>query len=99
MNGPHTLAGLRRIGEGWMIQRTQQEFRYLVELVEEGKRQGSISSDAVSGDIAWTMLLHAWGGDIARLVGVDEFIAERASERILQRALDSYEAARPGPGG
>ena len=81
----------------WMVQRTQQEFRYLVELAEEAKRGGSIASEAQSGDIAWTLMLHAWGEDIARLVGVDEFITEGASNRILRRALDSY-AAGPSEG-
>ena len=74
----------------WMVDRTHHEFRHLVDLVEEGKRQGSIDAEADSGDIAWTLLLHAWGEDIARLVGVDEFITEGASTRILRRALDSY---------
>jgi AcrR family transcriptional regulator len=79
----------------WMIHRTQQEFQHLVELIEEGKRQGGINTDAKSGDIAWTLLLHAWGEDIARLVGVTEFITEGASTRILGRALDSYAADSP----
>lgn len=79
----------------WMIERTQHEFRYLVGLVEEGKRQGNIDPEADSRDVAWTLLLHAWGEDIARLVGVDEFITDGASNRILKRALDSYECGRP----
>jgi hypothetical protein len=61
-------------------------------LVEEGKRRGDITSEARSGDIAWTLLLHAWGEDIARLLGIDHYIAEGASERILERALESYKA-------
>jgi TetR/AcrR family transcriptional regulator len=80
----------------WIVQRQKQEFAYLVELVEEGKRQGIISGDAESRDVAWTLLLHAWGEDIARLIGVDEFITEGSSNRILRRALDSYAA---GPNG
>jgi AcrR family transcriptional regulator len=81
----------------WMVERTQQEFRYLAGLVDEGKRQGSIHPDAPSGDIAWTMLLHAWGEDIARLVGVEELITQGASGRILKRALDSYETGPSTP--
>lgn len=73
-----------------IVQRQQQDFQYLLELVEEGKRQGTLSSDAESGDIAWTLLLHAWGEDVARLLGVDRFITEGASGRILKRALESY---------
>lgn len=75
-----------------IVKRQQEDFRYLVELVEEGKRQGSIVSDAESGDIAWTLLLHAWGEDIARLLGVERFITEGASARILKRAVESYTA-------
>jgi AcrR family transcriptional regulator len=73
-----------------IVDRQQQDFRYLVELVDEGKRAGRITSDCDSGDIAWTLLLHAWGEDIARLMGVGQFITEGASERILKRALNSY---------
>jgi AcrR family transcriptional regulator len=76
----------------WIVERQRQEFRYLVDLVEEGKRQGSIKTEARSEDIAWTLLLHAFGEDIARLMGVDEFITEGASDRILQLALDCYAA-------
>ncbi|MBN1320625.1 MAG: TetR/AcrR family transcriptional regulator [Thermoleophilia bacterium] len=73
-----------------IIQRQQQDFRYLVDLVDEGKRQGSITGEVDSGDIAWSLLLHAWGEDIARLMGVDQFITEGASNRILSRLLATY---------
>jgi AcrR family transcriptional regulator len=85
-----------------IIERQQEDFRYLVELVDQGKHQGSIASDADSGDVAWTLLLHAWGEDIARLMGVDQFITEGASERILRRLVESYAAVpsakAPGEG-
>ncbi|OFW58703.1 MAG: hypothetical protein A2133_08305 [Actinobacteria bacterium RBG_16_64_13] len=73
-----------------IIARQQEDFRYLVQQVEEGKRQGSIRSDAESGDIAWSLLLHAWGEDIARLMGVDQFITEGVSQRILRRLMATY---------
>jgi AcrR family transcriptional regulator len=73
-----------------IVERQQEDFRYLVELVEEGKRQGSITADVDSGDIAWSMLLHAWGEDIARLMGVDQFITEGVSMRILRRLVATY---------
>ncbi len=78
----------------WMAKRQRDEFEHLVKVVEEGQSRGSIAADAHSGDIAWTLLLHAWGEDIARLIGVDQFITEGSSERILRRALDSYRASR-----
>jgi AcrR family transcriptional regulator len=80
-----------------IIERQQKDFRYLVELVEAGKSQGSIADDVESADIAWSLLLHAWGEDIARLMGVDQFITEGASNRILQRLVATYAASPPAP--
>ena len=76
-----------------IIERQQEDFQRLVDLVEEGKREGSIEPKAESGDVAWSLLLHAWGEDIARLIGVDKFITEGASTRILERLVGSYAAA------
>jgi AcrR family transcriptional regulator len=76
-----------------IISRQQEDFRYLVELAEEGKRRGSIAQDIDSGDVAWTLLLHAWGEDIARLMGVDQFITEGVSMRILRRLVATYATA------
>jgi AcrR family transcriptional regulator len=80
-----------------IIERQQGDFHYLVELVDEGKRQGSIAEDLDSGDVAWSLLLHAWGEDIARLMGVDQFITEGASQRILRRLLGTYAAVACRP--
>jgi hypothetical protein len=66
-----------------------------VELVEEGKQQGTIAGDVQSGDVAWSLLLHAWGEDIARLMGVEQFITDGASQRILERLLTTYAAGPP----
>ena len=73
-----------------IIERQQEDFTSLVELVEEGKQEGSIAGDVESADVAWALLLHAWGEDIARLIGVDRFITEGASTRILERLLATY---------
>ena len=84
----------------WIVERSRWELQYLVEMVEEGKRRGTIDAQAEPGDMAWTLLLHAWGEDIARLMGLEEYITEGASARILRRALNSYKPAResnPGP--
>jgi AcrR family transcriptional regulator len=78
-----------------IIERQQEDFRYLVELVEEGKQQGTIAGDVQSGDVAWSLLLHAWGEDIARLMGVEQFITDGASQRILERLLTTYAAGPP----
>jgi AcrR family transcriptional regulator len=80
-----------------IIERQQEDFRYLVRLAEEGKQQGTIATDADPGDVAWSLLLHAWGEDVARLMGVDRFITEGVSTRILGRLLDSYGSGACAP--
>jgi hypothetical protein len=58
-----------------------------VDLVEEGKREGSIRSEVDSRDIAWSLLMFAWAEDIARLIGVDGLITSGASTRIFRHML------------
>lgn len=79
-----------------IIRRQQEDLEHLTALVEEGKKQGSIAPDVESSDVAWSLLLHAWGEDIARLMGVKEFITAGTSRRILARLLGTF---APGPGG
>jgi AcrR family transcriptional regulator len=75
--------------------RQQEDFRYLVDLVEEGKRQGDIGRDIDAGEVAWSLLVLAWAEDIALLIGVDQFITEGMSTRILRRLMASYAASPP----
>jgi AcrR family transcriptional regulator len=82
-----------------IIRRQQEDFGYLLALVEKGKQQGSIAAGVESADVAWSLLLHAWGEDIARLMGVEEFITNGSSERILARLLGTFTAKTGGPGG
>ena len=48
-----------------------KSFYALVDLAEEGKRQGTIRPDVSSEDIAWAMHMFAWAEDIAFLVGAE----------------------------
>ena len=77
--------------------RQNEDFLHLVSLVDEGKRRGSIRDDVESGDVAWSVLAHAWSEDVARLMGVDRFITEGVSGRLFKRLLSTY-AADPGTG-
>ena len=65
-------------------------FDRLVECAERGKREGTIRPGVDSREVAWAMLLHAWGEDVARLQGADEYIADGVSRSILRRLLASY---------
>jgi AcrR family transcriptional regulator len=73
-----------------ITERQQEDFHYLVELVDEGKRQGSIRNDVESEDVAWSLLIHAWAEDIAQMLGADKFITTGASTRIIARLLATY---------
>ncbi|HEY5528040.1 MAG TPA: TetR/AcrR family transcriptional regulator [Thermoleophilia bacterium] len=67
----------------------------LVDLAEEGKRQGSIRADVDSADIAWAMLGHIWIEDIAFLLGGEQLVVEGAIARNLKRLLDSFRPDQP----
>ena len=67
----------------------------LVDLAEEGKRQGSIRADVDSADVAWAMLGHAWIEDIAFLLGGERVVVEGALARNLKRVLDSFRPDQP----
>lgn len=73
-----------------ITERQQKDFLYLMGLAEEGKRHGTIRDDVDSSDVAWSVLLHAWGEDVARLMGVDHFITGGASDRIFRRLMATY---------
>jgi AcrR family transcriptional regulator len=58
-----------------------------INLVEEGKKDGSIRAEVDSNDVAWSLLMFAWAEDVARLMGVDQLITSGASNRIFRRML------------
>jgi AcrR family transcriptional regulator len=76
-----------------ILAKTHHYFQYLVECAEEGKREGTIRSDVDSREVAWSMLLHAWGEDITRLQGIDEYVTDGMSRNILRRLISSYTVA------
>jgi AcrR family transcriptional regulator len=76
-----------------------KSFDALVNLAEEGKRQGTIRPDVPSQDVAWVMHMFAWVEDIALLVGAEESIADGTFSRNLKRMLDSFRPDRPAEDG
>ncbi len=74
--------------------------RTLAELIEEGKREGSVREDVDTEEIAWTLMMWAWAEDIARLVGVDHVISSGISVKVFERMLGDIAApSRGGAGG
>jgi AcrR family transcriptional regulator len=56
-------------------------------LVEEGKRQGTIRKDMDSRLAAWEITVFAWAEDVARLMELDEYLADGMSKRIMDLFL------------
>jgi len=72
----------------------------LASLVEEGKRQGTIRPDMDSRVGAYEMMLVFWAEDVTRLMGIDEFVSEGISRRILDLFLrDMAATSQPTPAG
>ncbi|MCE5254625.1 MAG: TetR/AcrR family transcriptional regulator [Actinomycetia bacterium] len=75
--------GLREVSS----QRQLVTLDTLAGLVEEGKRQGTIRPDMDSRIGAYQMMLLFWAEDVTRLMGIDEFVSEGFSGRILDLFL------------
>jgi AcrR family transcriptional regulator len=65
--------------------------RAFAELVEEGKRDGSIRADIDTGVLAWTLMMWGWAEDVARLVGLREVIDSGTSVEVFKRMLGDIE--------
>lgn len=68
----------------------------LVEMADEGKRQGSIRADVDSEDVAWAMIGFNFVQDLALLLGADR-AADGAVVRNLERLLDCFRPAERKP--
>jgi AcrR family transcriptional regulator len=69
----------------------------LAQIVEDGKRQGTIARDADPEEVAIMIGAWAWAGDVALLLGHREIWTERVSPKLLELILESISAADPSP--
>lgn len=68
-------------------------YEFLVGLVKEGQREGSIRADIDPGDLAWAILMFAWAEDMALLTKIDAVTKGGASQRNFARLLAAYTPA------
>jgi AcrR family transcriptional regulator len=59
-----------------------------VDIVEAGKRQGTIREDADPRVVAWSLMGLGWTKDFALLEGLDQFITEGTADKILENVLE-----------
>jgi len=61
--------------------------RTFAELIERGKRDGSIRGDIDTNVLAWSLMMWGWAEDVARLVGLKEVIESGTTVEIFKRML------------
>ncbi len=59
-----------------------------IDIVEDGKRQGTIREDADPKVVGWSIMGLGWTKDFALLEGLDEFITDGTADTILESILD-----------
>jgi AcrR family transcriptional regulator len=67
-------------------------FRVLMDLAEEGKRQGVIGADVRPEEVAWALHMVGWAQDLAIMAGAEEVIEDGTLSRIWRRLIDSFTA-------
>jgi AcrR family transcriptional regulator len=84
-------------GEGLTEQMGRNQMLVLqrfVDIVEEGKRQGTVREDADPQVVAWSLMGLGWTKDFALLEGLDQFIMDGTADKILENVLERI-AVRP----
>jgi AcrR family transcriptional regulator len=76
-------------------QRQRHTLDTLAAYVEEGKRQGVIREDVDSRVAAYEMMLLFWAEDVTQLMGIDEFVSEGISRKILELFLRDMAVVDP----
>ncbi len=59
-----------------------------IDIVEEGKKQGTIREDADPRVVGWSVMGLGWTKDFALLEGLDQFISDGTADRILENVLE-----------
>lgn len=76
----------------------RRSHKVLVDIVEEGQKQGTIQKDVDPEQLAWEWLMFVWAETMARLMGLTEFFEEHRSrpvlESIIARAAATTDRAR-----
>ncbi len=90
-------AGPRSRLSGQLARRQRAALRRFVAIIEEGQAQGTIRPDIDVEVTAWTLMGLTWIENLATLEGMEEFITDGVSARMLERTLADIAARGPGP--
>ncbi|MFH0914876.1 MAG: TetR/AcrR family transcriptional regulator [bacterium] len=89
------IAGASEVGLRDAVAEAQRRaYRMVQSVFEEAQAQGSIRADADPLQLTYQFLVYAWGENMCVLMGLDEFLGEDRSTKILEHFLDQA-ATRP----
>ena len=91
-------AGPRSRLSDQLARRQRAALRRFVAVIEEGQAQGTIRRDIDVQVTAWSLMGLTWIENLATLEGMEEFITEGISARMLERTLAGIAAPGGGPG-
>ena len=92
------IAGASEVGLRDAVAEAQRRaYRMVQSVFEEAQAQGSIRADADPVELTYQFLVYAWGENMCVLMGLDEFLGEDRSMKILDHFLDRA-AAQPSAG-
>ena len=80
--------------KGQMGRRQRETLQRFIDILEDGQRQGSIRDNIDTLVVAWSLLGLTWIENVAMLEGVDEFITEGISTRMLEGILEDISTER-----
>ena len=80
-------AGPRSHLSGQLAQRQRTALGRFVAIIEEGQAQGTIRSGIDVQVVAWSLMGLTWIENLAALEGMEEFVADGVSARMLDRIL------------
>jgi AcrR family transcriptional regulator len=70
-----------------MGRRQRETLQRFIDILQEGQRQGSVRGDIDTLVVAWSLMGVTWMENVAMLEGVDEFITDGISGRMLEGIL------------
>jgi len=94
------IAGASEVGLRDAVADAQRRaYRTVQEVFEEAQSRGSIRADASPVELTYQFLVYAWGENMCVLMGLDEFLGEDHSLKILEHFLGqaATEPSRDGP--
>ncbi|HEY5528339.1 MAG TPA: TetR/AcrR family transcriptional regulator [Thermoleophilia bacterium] len=81
-----------------MGKRQRAALQRFIDIVDQGKMQGTIREEVDSKVVAWSLMGLSWMENFAILEGLDEFITEGTSARMLDWVLGEIAAPPPEAG-